>query len=318
MSAPSQKAKYSDLFLRLMDATLLVDPETLKIVDANPAACEALEGKRDGETLLQSEVVRFVVEAHQGEFERAIRIAMRRYHTRKFETQFILHDGRTMDAEVVTCPLALEEGQELVQLIIRDVTEKKAAESRVTKLLDELKQVNAKLQILSTQDELTGLANVRAFKHAAQQEFVRAKRYRLPFSLIFCDLDHFKFYNDRNGHQAGDQLLKVLADVIRSCCRETDLPARYGGEEFIVLCPQVDAEGAKVLAERIRERVEAHPFIHGKEQPGGKVSLSIGIAAFPDYQTLDQVLEAADQAMYVSKQSGRNRVTAAATKAVAA
>jgi diguanylate cyclase (GGDEF)-like protein len=154
------------------------------------------------------------------------------------------------------------------------------------------------------------LANYRHFREEAQKEHLRCTRYKAPYALVFIDADHFKNYNDQNGHPAGDRLLKELSRILKEEVRETDLPARYGGEEFVILCPGVDAPGAAVLAERVRVRVEKNQFEHGEKQPLGKVTVSIGVAGFPEHgATMDEVLQAADQALYRSKSAGRNRCT---------
>ncbi|MBI3534500.1 MAG: GGDEF domain-containing protein [Deltaproteobacteria bacterium] len=128
--------------------------------------------------------------------------------------------------------------------------------------------------------------------------------------LIFCDVDNFKHYNDRNGHPAGDEVLKGVAEVLRTNPRNTDFAARYGGEEFVVLCPQTPLESALVLAERIRENIANKPFPFMEFQPLKKISISIGVATYPfDGKTSDEVLKSADEALYNSKTNGRNQVT---------
>src|SRR5262249_20967390 len=135
---------------------------------------------------------------------------------------------------------------------------------------EELQRLNQKLEAMSITDEMTGLSNFRHFKQEHQREFERCSRYTLPYSLIFCDMDHFKNYNDRNGHAAGDRLLADLARVLIDCSRKIDLAARYGGEEFVLLCPNTTPEGAWIVAERIRQSVLVHPFPYGEGQPLGK------------------------------------------------
>jgi diguanylate cyclase (GGDEF)-like protein len=123
-------------------------------------------------------------------------------------------------------------------------------------------------------------------------------------------MDHFKNYNDTNGHPAGDQLLREFAGILKTQSRETDLVARYGGEEFVVLATETPTPKVTTFAERIREMVAKHPFAHAQKQPLGHVSVSIGVASYPDDgQTPEAVLQAADQAVYASKKGGRDRVT---------
>jgi diguanylate cyclase (GGDEF)-like protein len=145
-----------------------------------------------------------------------------------------------------------------------------------------------------------------------EKEHARSERYQAQYSVIFCDVDHFKNYNDTNGHPAGDEALKTVASVLKNRVRKTDLCARYGGEEFVVLCPNTSKEDALVLAETLRKAIETLKFAFGEKQPLGKVTISMGVATFPVHgATSKQVLQAADQSVYVSKHEGRNRVTAA-------
>ncbi len=179
----------------------------------------------------------------------------------------------------------------------------------ITGLLSELEVANDKLSMMTKVDEMTGLFNFRHFKRQLEAEHSRSLRYGGNYSIIFFDIDNFKHYNDRNGHPAGDALLRRLAGLLQSMCRATDLPARYGGEEFAILCPEVDWQGATTLADRIRLAIETHDFDFASFQPLGKVSVSVGVSSFPeDGQTFDDVLKASDEAMYYAKKNGKNRV----------
>jgi len=162
---------------------------------------------------------------------------------------------------------------------------------------------------LSVTDDLTGLANRHAFNARLAEETHRARRYERPLSLIMADIDHFKHYNDTHGHPQGDVLLRELAGVLRSAVRETDFVARYGGEEFVVILPETDRTGALAVAEKVRAAVAAHPFPHCETQPGGRLTISLGVATFPeDLPRLVDLVELADQALYCAKRGGRDRV----------
>ena len=129
------------------------------------------------------------------------------------------------------------------------------------------------------------------------------------FSIFLFDIDNFKNYNDTNGHVDGDQLLKELANVLKENTNADDLVARYGGEEFIVLFRDIGKEHAMAYAEKIRKRIEAHPFEHREKQPLGCISISGGVAEYPaDGRTVEDVIKHADGALYESKESGRNRI----------
>ena len=164
-------------------------------------------------------------------------------------------------------------------------------------------------------DELTGLANLRAFLSRLEQEIERSRRFSTPLALVMLDLDHFKQINDEYGHQQGDEVLALVADVLRDFSRDIDAPARYGGEELAVVLPQTDSEGAEQLAERIREAVER---LEVPRVDGGAGSLrlqaSFGVASLPE-NAVDRagLIAAADAALYRAKRAGRNRVERAET-----
>ncbi len=167
-----------------------------------------------------------------------------------------------------------------------------------------------RLEELATTDGLTGCLNKRAFLDEMGQRIKAAERFGRKLSLIVTDIDHFKSVNDTYGHAVGDQVIRGLGEILRHVKRETDIVARFGGEEFCVLCEETDAAGAVQLAERVREEIKARVF----ESEIGKlrVTASLGVAQFPDQAKDDkQLFEAADKALYVAKQTGRDRVCAA-------
>ena len=184
--------------------------------------------------------------------------------------------------------------------------ERENARAALTQQQRELLAVNGKLESLATHDGLTEAKNRRAFNEKLAEEWSRAQRYGTPLSLVMFDVDKFKTYNDSFGHQAGDQVLKILARTVMGLVRTTDFFARYGGEEFALILPNTDAEGAYILAERLRERVEKAQW---KERP---VTASFGVSTVEIGMTNGEALiEAADKALYLSKERGRNRVTQA-------
>jgi diguanylate cyclase (GGDEF)-like protein len=154
-------------------------------------------------------------------------------------------------------------------------------------------------------DGLTGIHNYRHFRDTLKSTVSRAERYSESFCLLMMDLDHFKTVNDTVGHQAGDEVLRAVADVLRSCSRDSDYQARYGGEEFVMLLPQTGLSEADTLAERVRSQVAEIDAGH----PGLRVTMSIGVASFPDSANdSDGVLAAADAALLRAKARGRDRV----------
>jgi diguanylate cyclase (GGDEF)-like protein len=174
----------------------------------------------------------------------------------------------------------------------------------------ELERVNAALTDLVNREALTGLHNHRFFREELERELNRARRHGRTFALIFLDVDGFKKYNDNHGHLCGDELLRTLARLLEERCRESTLTARYGGDEFVLLVPEIDAQGGAILAERIRAAVESHPFPDAERQTLGRVTVSAGVAAYPEAGQDGRVLiDNADKALYLSKHRGRNRVS---------
>ena len=181
-----------------------------------------------------------------------------------------------------------------------------------------LRVVNAQLAELARSDALTGLANRRHFDEAKELEFRRAQRLQQPLSLLVCDIDHFKVYNDAYGHARGDECLRAVAEAIRSSVRRAgDLVARIGGEEFAILLSATDEAAALALAERILDSVRATAIPHAGSDAGPFVTLSIGLAVSTSQRAndFDALFQAADAALYRAKASGRNQVVTAAPAA---
>ncbi len=173
----------------------------------------------------------------------------------------------------------------------------------------ELKQTNEKLKTMAMRDGLTGLYNHRSFRAALMAEVNRSHRNGGALSLVFMDVDHFKQYNDTHGHMAGDELLKTLGALLEQDRPKASTVARYGGEEFVMVLPDIDRERATEIAEEVRQRVASHPFENGETQPAGRVTLSLGVASYPeDGETEDTLIAYADSALYRAKESGRNTV----------
>jgi len=307
-----QRACYPDLFFRLLDPALLMNPKTHEILEANDASEHAFGAPK--KTLVKASLMDWVRPAQREEFAQQIRIAMRRYHPREVECEIVNQPGGSEYRlyRCALCQLQTEDGELILQLIARDITDERAAQEKNKAYTEELRVLNQKLEALSTTDEMTQIANFRFFKQRLEEEHHRAIRFSHPYSLIFFDLDYFKGYNDRNGHPAGDRLLKEFATLLKAQARETDLLARYGGEEFVILATETPHAGSMTFAERIRETVAKHPFPHGESQPLGFISVSGGVATYPDHgKTTEEVIQAADEALYASKKAGRNRVSSA-------
>lgn len=175
-----------------------------------------------------------------------------------------------------------------------------------------LRRANDRLRELALRDGLTGLFNHRAFMEQLARELSRCRRYARPFSLLFLDLDDFKIVNDTHGHRVGDDVLRGVAELLCSgptALRHSDFSARYGGEEFCVILPETSFDGGCATAERIRRGLEQFPWLERVPQLIHPLTVSVGVAGFPDHaDSTEGLLEAADAALYEAKRSGKNRV----------
>lgn len=195
---------------------------------------------------------------------------------------------------------------ELIGMVasFKDITERKYAE-------DTLREANERLERLSSSDGLTQVANRRCFDQTIEREWNRLKRTKEPLSLIMCDVDFFKSYNDAYGHQRGDDCLRSVASALSgTSLRGGDFVARYGGEEFVIVLPGTEAKGVFHVAENIRLAVEKMAIEHRHSQVASHITMSLGVAtAIPsDEGTPELLLKCADKALYTAKSSGRNRV----------
>ena len=192
------------------------------------------------------------------------------------------------------------EGQLHDQLLVKTIARELGAALRMASLVEESR-------LLATTDALTGLVNRRAFSDWALRELRRSQRYHDAMAVILLDVDHFKHINDRYGHAAGDLVLGSVARLLMSGIRNCDVVARWGGEEFVLALPSTPLEGASEVAERARRRLETASIVtpDGQQIP---VTASFGVAQLDPQETLEQLIDRADRAMYSAKSSGRNRV----------
>src|SRR5437870_13424123 len=166
-------------------------------------------------------------------------------------------------------------------------------------------------QLMSITDPLTGLLNRRYLEARLTEELSRSKRYDYPLSFMMIDIDDFKFYNDRNGHQAGDRALEITAQCLRAALRKVDVASRYGGEEFSILLPQTTLQEAGVIADRIRRKIIETNFPHGSSQPLGSATVSYGLASFSaQLDSAEAIVRAADRSLYHPRRHGINRAYA--------
>jgi diguanylate cyclase (GGDEF)-like protein len=184
----------------------------------------------------------------------------------------------------------------------------RASGSRADSIVEELRLANFRLREMSHTDELTEVGNRRSFDLRVREEISRSSRFGHAFSLLMIDIDGFKKFNDEFGHPKGDAVLRALGALMRSASREGDVPCRVGGEEFAFILPETGKAEGLVFAERFRRRVETSVMAPDSLNP---ITVSVGLAAFPqDGRNPDEIVWAADEALYESKRAGRNRVTA--------
>lgn len=182
---------------------------------------------------------------------------------------------------------------------------------RIEKALEYQRLYNESIEYKkkATVDGLTGLWNFAHFQEMLSNELERSKRYNYPVSLVMIDLDNFKTYNDTFGHTAGNYILVQLANIFRNFIRASDTVSRYGGEEFVIILPHTNKQHAHNFCDRLRKIVERAHFQGEESMPGGKITISSGIATFPDDAvTSDELIDHADKALYEAKRSGRNMV----------
>ena len=303
--ALSQLANYSDLFSKRSEGVWLLDRNSLRIMECNQAACVLL-GLNEEQILGKelTEVMRFRPEEKSTLESDLARFQVSSGHRFQHEIEWQNEKGNQFYFEVNATSLKILDYIEVIQLIAKDVTQVKRANQ-------ELREMNEVLHKLSTTDAMTGLRNFRYFKEALAAVHDESMKFGKTYGVIFLDVDHFKKFNDRNGHPAGDEVLRQMAAILRETARSQDLPCRYGGEEFVVLCRNASLEETLRQAEVIRKRIISTSFPFGEFQPLGLVTASIGVASYPENaSTYEDLLEKSDQALYHSKENGRNQVTA--------
>ncbi len=230
---------------------------------------------------------------------------MKQYKT---ESTFHTREGGLIWVDVSVVPLYDSQGRvESLLTVMADVTERHRSRELLRRQLKEIQALEVSLREQAIRDGLTGLYNRRYLDETLERECFRAGREGRPLSLIIADVDHFKGFNDRYGHQAGDRMLQAFGEMLGNDIRHGDIACRYGGEEFVVILPHAPLSAARERAERLRAEFAALqiPF-------GGKIlssTLSLGLAAFPEHAgDAESLLHAADQALYAAKTRGRNRV----------
>ena len=273
----TSEAKFRSTVDRLAEGVFIVDPTTGRYVDANSAVLTML-GYTAGEFFELDPLSLVALETPgviAGNLER-MRVALAR--TGRFDLgrkHLRRKDGTAIPVEVKVSDVS-NCGAGLHAVIVRDMTMQLAFENRLLESREELEDANAKLRALSETDALTGLQNRRSFDARLTECYGASRRSGRPLSILLLDVDHFKSFNDTYGHQAGDDVLRIVARALRDSVRTTDVLARYGGEEFVVILPDTDEDGAVTLAERCRRAVAA---VNWTQRP---VTVSIGASTLAD------------------------------------
>jgi diguanylate cyclase (GGDEF)-like protein len=230
-------------------------------------------------------------------------VARRERTEARDELQALMASGQTGEIDTL-----MREFTRILEILQEQASQVQDYAGRFEAINEELRNANLRLRELSLTDELTEVGNRRNFDVRMREEINRSTRFGHAFSLLMLDIDAFKKFNDDFGHPQGDAVLRGLGALMRSLSREGDVPCRVGGEEFAFLLPETGKGDAMAFAERMRRGVES-----GIKAPDGKqpITISIGLAAFPeDGKTPEDLVRAADEALYESKHAGRNRVTA--------
>ncbi len=212
------------------------------------------------------------------------------------EITFTKHDGRLISVSVVCTPY-MEDGKVNGAVItFQDISEQKRYQKS-------LEYINRILKKQATTDSLTELYNRNYFKRRLHEEMERSKRYRTPLSIIIFDIDKFKDINDTFGHVAGDNVLQILSKLVAKNIRQGDILARWGGEEFIILVPEISVNRCAKIAEKLKRSIASHNFPVDRQ-----ITCSFGVASFRDDESMDHLINRADEALYAAKLAGRNRV----------
>ncbi len=296
-----KEKKYRSLFENAPDGIILIDQEGT-ILDCNRKECELLGRERS--ECLGKKVTDFLSPQSRTFFDLKLP-ALKGIGSIEVESEIIMKTGKTVPIWRNMTAQYGDDGRFTGAIIhTRDITDRKYLE-------EELKKANRKLEEQSFQDGLTGIANRRAFDEHFSREFSRMRRLNKPLSLVFCDIDYFKHYNDFYGHQKGDSCLERVARILKSAVRRPgDQAARYGGEEFTVIFSDTETQAAADLAEILRRSIQGLAIPHKASKIDTVVTASFGIAGIiPSRETrMEELIALADARLYSAKRTGRNRV----------
>ncbi len=288
----------------------VVFSEDYEIVDFNKAFAAIWEGVSRKTNV--SEVIKQICpDFNEEQFVHSVRQSIREQSKVSMEMQRLSDSGTSYYIAEIT-PVIFKRNHVGTIMLVKDITEHK-------KNLEEVIRLNETLRSLAMKDWLTQAYNRYFFDERLEQEIDRVRRLKEygdediiagnNFGLIMFDIDYFKVYNDLNGHQAGDELLQTIVEVVRESIFSTDVLCRYGGEEFTVICCRTLAKGVEIAAEKIRKSVEEYEFKYQDTQPNGNLTVSVGATCYvPSCITKDDLIQRADQNLYLAKNTGKNKV----------
>lgn len=274
-----------------------------RIVDINPSARELLQ--------VDNSVIGHESQAIFARFDANLEgeADMETFHK---EIKIVMPIGQPRHVDIHVIPLRTQTGQFNGRILaFQDITERKQANERLQAQLTEIESLHDQLHELAIRDPLTGLFNRRYMNDVLERETRRAERHEHPLSILMIEIDDFKKFNDRFGHDAGDVTLQKVGELIQANTRTDDTACRYGGDEFVLILPEATLESARQCGERLRENASMLPLEY-EGRSLGNLTLSVGVGVFPKHgNSMMLVLRAADEAMYLAKQAGKNRVVVA-------
>jgi len=294
------RAELQAMFDAMPDGVLLIDPD-MRIIQSNPRAYELLPGLKTADGRIPDELGEEASCPHRG-----IHRAFLKGSVCDHQCGIKLPDGQMRQVHIICAPILEKDQVVYIVEVIRDITERVKTERELEEKTAELITVNKALSLIAITDSLTQVYNRRRFDEILAKELKRYTRRKYSsVSLIMIDIDHFKQLNDTFGHLAGDAVLREIAALLKNAMRETDTVARYGGEEFMIVLPDTTLEGAAIKAEILRRKVQDRRFTGLGETV--HVTISIGVAGYLSGSP-DDLVRAADHAMYQAKHAGRNAV----------
>jgi diguanylate cyclase (GGDEF)-like protein/PAS domain S-box-containing protein len=296
-----------ELFQHSFDPVVFVDIENLTILEANPAFYKftGILPEKIGTT----SVLNWIAPGDQEAFIQSLQGLGNHSSATTWEELWKTGDRAAAPVMVTACRVKLNSlNHEAIQLIIRDVTQERGTKPSLERYTEQLNELRRKLELYTTIDETTGVANRRQTDQQLQVEHSRASRYSEVYSILMVGIDFSELYRAVAGAKITEETMRQIAQIVRQSCRITDSAGRFSLTEFLLIFPRTSHLNARVVAERIRQAVEFKPFIGGSSLPGGKLTVSCGIASFPTHGTSSgNVLEKASQAMQKAMEQGKNR-----------